>query len=195
MGTYFTKTSNDDVPKTSNDVPKTYKEYDEIIHIEDSIDCEDKIYEIWQQQLKSDKTNIKIITNKNVLTFKYFNRNHHFSKSIDIFGPKFVIFKNCGDGHTIGTFPDAEYVLFDSCDKNFNYYSSNSKIFPNVKKVYMAGHPAEYSTRLHFPKDVWIVEKNNERYFNNWDSINNKYTDEYKTMKYDNLIKEFNELI
>ena len=49
---------------------------------------------------------------------------------------------------------NAEIVFFKNNDKNFNYYSLGSlELFPNVKQVYMDGHPAEYYPLRLIPKN------------------------------------------
>jgi hypothetical protein len=195
MGQIFTNEAKDTFEMEEVEEVKEMKEeitYDKVFNLVDTTDYEQKIYQIWKQN-ENQKINIKITVDKNVLTFDYSNRDHFSKSKVNIFGPKYVIFRKCGDGHTLGSFPDTQFVLFDSCDKNFNYYTSNAYVFPKLEKIYMAGHPAEYTTRYRFPKEKWIVSEHYERYFNSY--YDTDKIDKYKIMKYEDMIKEFNELI
>jgi hypothetical protein len=65
------------------------------------------------------------------------------NKDLDIVKNKTVLITSCVNSFMSATFPYAETVFFNHCEKNFTYYNLNTLYFPNVSKIYLNCHPCE----------------------------------------------------
>lgn len=70
-----------------------------------------------------------------------------------------VVFRECGDIHPRRglSFPDAEVVCLELCDKNFVHYWLAPHVFPKVKTIYLNSHPCQMNSPFtSFPDSVAI---------------------------------------
>lgn len=94
---------------------------------------------------------------------------------------KNVYFERGYDNLIKDTFPYAQTVIFNDCDKNFFNYNFNKKIFPKVKTVITNCHPNDfYVLNRYSDVDVYLHERWH-KLFPNWiDKINLMDDKEYK---------------
>ena len=62
---------------------------------------------------------------------------------LDIIRNKNILLSECWNSFMCATFPNAETLFIDKCEKNFVFYNFNTLYFPNVKHVYINCHPCE----------------------------------------------------
>ena len=130
---------------------------------------------------------------KKIASFTLSNMNINSVNATKLLRPsrictdKNVMFIGGYNSHIIDKFPNTKTLILNNCEKNFVYYNLNSRIFPNLEKVYSDSHPCDPDVLHRFannPKyQAFLVNNYYIKYNNRWWDKNHPYivpiSDEY----------------